>query len=308
MFLTVTAALLMAAAHLAPAQTAAGVAGILARPQPLSDVAPSGAIPRIAKAPDVQPIQARQAQALLDGHLAPDLKLASGPGAGDVSWQIGTDGQSVMFVNRAAYKITDVSPRAARASNEELRAAATDFLEQKLLKDSAFKSLFPLGPKEDLKLTDSYSRVATVYSPEEATTQLMSRAFVFTRYYAGVPILGPGHKVVVIMTPAKVIAGIQILLPRIVDSGAQRKIVSREVFKARALAEAKPSSGDAFFNQEIRGIRCGYFDPIDPAKPRPEIPAAAYRDFEPVCYVSRVVDAERPEVPLTRLVVSIDDN
>lgn len=187
-----------------------------------------------------------------------DLKKAESP----CHLQIGTDGQMFQFFNKKAMHRLPPQKDSADLTSADAAAAATEFIDTKLLTDPDLKKVMALGANDDLKFEASASAVSRSYDikTKKSREWLDHKIVVFRRYHKGIPFMGANHRILVYLSPDKEVVGFLVSLPRIADSGKTQKTLDKAAFQKRVSVLIGTKAKDDFFNKKVDRIECGYAD------------------------------------------------
>jgi len=164
------------------------------------------------------------------------------------------DGTKVSFRNPE--ELNDAAPASERLSNEQLEAIGRAFIQQQL------SDFIKLGPGEQLVPFSTRVEVGggnDVRSTERPLEQVMANAIVFTRTVDGVPVIGGGSKVALIVTNDGRVAGFDFDWAEYQPTGKRVKMLGAVQIdqRVKAMASVKLDSPEV----TVKRYECGLFDP-----------------------------------------------
>jgi len=182
-------------------------------------------------------------------------------------------------------------PREEMPPVDELVVRAREFL------GSSLKSFVLLGPGEGLEAWSADFLVSSAFDSAGIHESWVSASRVtFTRVVDQVPVLGPGSKASIIMSPDGEVIGFDFDWPALRRSSAKLKTVGVDVIRNRHVAVVREELGLSVPPTE-RSFECGYYDPGVAA-------ADSGRALAPACVVAHRIEGGFDRL----LVVPISEN
>jgi len=164
------------------------------------------------------------------------------------------DGTKVSFRNPE--ELNNAAPASERLADEKLEAIGRTFIQEQL------SDFIKLGPGEQLVPFSTRVQVGggnDVNSTERPLEQVLANAIVFTRTVDGVPVIGGGSKVALIVTNDGKVAGFDFDWAEYQPSGKRVKMLGAAQLDARvkAMASVKLDAPGV----SVKRYECGLFDP-----------------------------------------------
>jgi hypothetical protein len=164
------------------------------------------------------------------------------------------DGSKVSFRNPE--EINASAPASERMSSAQLEAIGRKFIQEQL------SDFIKLGPGEKLEPFSTRVQVGggnDVNSTERPLEQVLANAIVFTRTVEGVPVLGGGSKVALLVTNYGQVAGFDFDWAAYQSTGKRVKMLGAAQIneRAKAMATVKLDSSEV----TVKRYECGLFDP-----------------------------------------------
>jgi len=164
------------------------------------------------------------------------------------------DGSKVSFRNPQEMEAS--APAALRLSNERLEAIGRKFIQEQL------SDFIKLGPGEKLEPFSTRVEVGggnDVSSTERPLEQVLANAIVFTRTVDGVPVIGGGSKVALMVTNDGQVAGFDFDWADYQPTGKRVKMLGAAQIKERvqSMVSVKLDSPQV----SVKRYECGLFDP-----------------------------------------------
>jgi hypothetical protein len=181
----------------------------------------------------------------------PDFSMATGDG-----WfvEVRGAGEWVRYRNNSLMFGPQNAGAAVKVAPDGLEAMARDIVRTKLA------TFVKLAKGEELQgWTVSYLKRGSTSASGLGDSSVVASRVGFTRVVNGIPVLGPGSKVNVIIAPDGTLAGFDIDWPPLNLTGGQTKVASYSSINA-SKAAMLGSAGYAPDSPE-RVFECGYYDP-----------------------------------------------